>query len=132
VHKVEPGGALIIEVGERPLLELLGALVILRDDARVTDGADAFVVGVVNVSGPGSVNRAGEFEDFFFRPLRRVEPVVAKLVELFGRLGDGFPLVVGRPGKWEGLEAGRRRMARSSFESCAQPERPDLVQERMW
>ena len=40
VGQVEPGGALVVEVGERAFFEVRGALFVFGDDARVADGAD--------------------------------------------------------------------------------------------
>ena len=43
--EVEPGGALVVEVGEGPLFAFLGALFFFKDETRITDGADFGVVG---------------------------------------------------------------------------------------
>jgi hypothetical protein len=52
VGQVEPGGTLVVEVGQRPRGEQLGALLVLRDQARVADGADAAFIGIVDAAGP--------------------------------------------------------------------------------
>ena len=39
VGEVEPGGALVVEVGESPLFEFLGALFVFGNEAGVADGA---------------------------------------------------------------------------------------------
>jgi len=38
--EVEPGGALVVEVGEGPLFEFPGAVGVFGDETRVADGAD--------------------------------------------------------------------------------------------
>lgn len=42
VGEVEPGGAMIVEIGEGQFFELLGAVFVFGDEARVADGADSF------------------------------------------------------------------------------------------
>ena len=139
MSQVEPGGPLVIEVGERPLFELLGALLVLGHQPRIADGAHfarshaprgnglpdaprplvgdrrsgrrASVLAVprgawdrgrrIDVSGPGAIERAGEFEDFLAGPLGRIEPVGPQPIELAGRLANRLPLVVGRLGEGE-------------------------------
>jgi len=41
VGQVDPGGAFVVEIGQRPFLKLLGTLFVFGDDARIADGADA-------------------------------------------------------------------------------------------
>lgn len=41
VDVVEPGRALVVEIRERPLRELLGALFVFGDEPRVAHGGDA-------------------------------------------------------------------------------------------
>lgn len=91
--QVEPGGALVVEVGEGAFFEELRAFFVFGDDPRVADGADIVVLslrerirlaerdvytGGIDVAFPRSVDGAGEFEDFGARPLGRIEPVVAE------------------------------------------------------
>lgn len=40
--EVEPGGALVVEVGEGPFFEFLGALGVFGEEAEISDGADSF------------------------------------------------------------------------------------------
>jgi len=42
VGEVEPSGALVVEVGEVPLFEFLGALVVFGNEAGIADSADSF------------------------------------------------------------------------------------------
>ena len=59
VGQVEPGGALVVEVGERPLLELLRAVGVLGDKAGVADkvGRLSKTVGSGRGSGCGVISR---------------------------------------------------------------------------
>ena len=94
--QVEPGGALVVEVGERAFFEVLRTLFVFGDDARVADGADSVADAPRAIRGrgarrlhvagsmyrpPGAGGGAGEFEDFGPGPFGRVEPVVAEPVE---------------------------------------------------
>jgi hypothetical protein len=45
VGEVEPGGALVVEVGERALFEMLGVFIVFGDGARVADGGDGGFIG---------------------------------------------------------------------------------------
>ncbi len=67
--EVEPSGTLVIEIGQRPFLELLGAGGVARDETRVANGADALNVAV---------------------PLRETIAERALLVVWFSRAGDGL------------------------------------------
>ena len=44
VGEVEPGGAFVVEVGERAFFELIGALFVVGDYAGIADGADAIQI----------------------------------------------------------------------------------------
>src|SRR5687768_4521194 len=136
----EPGRAFVVELGEGALFEQLGALLVARHDARVTDRPNAAGVRIVDVELPGTVHRAGELEDLFSHPLRRIQPVAAQLVELFsgGRdRGDAriaLRLLPRRPGEGECFEAGGGGVAEARLllpELSALRERPDLVQVRV-
>src|SRR4029077_10944836 len=62
VGEVEPSGTLIVEICERPLRQVLSRFRVLGYQSWITDGADAAGVGIVNISPPGTVGRAGEFQ----------------------------------------------------------------------
>lgn len=86
VGQGEPGRAFVVEVGERALLEVLRALIIFGDGARVAGGGDFVVLslrervrlaerddhtGWIDVAFPRSVDGGGEFEEFAARPFGR-------------------------------------------------------------
>ena len=96
VSQVEPGRTLVVEVRQRAFLEVGRRFLILGDQTRIADGADAVQVGVRDVACPRAGGRAGEFEDFLFRPFRRVQPVGAQRIEFLRRLRDGVALGIGR------------------------------------
>ncbi len=68
--------------------------------------------GGVGVAVPGAADGGGEYDDFGGDPFGRVEPVIAKSVELASGVGDRFALGVG--GFWGrgGFEARDRRVAK--------------------
>ena len=82
-------------------------------------GEDGFVEGLVGVGEPGGsqIIEVGEgaFGKFVRIDVGRIEPGVAEADEFAGGVGDGFDARVGffawlgpgRPGEWEGIEAGR-------------------------
>ena len=84
VGEVEPGGALVVEVGEGPLLELLGAFGILGHEPRVADSVGRLSETVGR--GRGSLFEVFSRKDFC---------VVQSL--FLGRLGE-TPYYVPRPG----------------------------------
>jgi hypothetical protein len=113
----EPLRALIIEAGERALLELLRRPRVLRQNA-------------VGVAGVGL--DANE--------VRRVQPGLAQIVEFFGGIGDADRARIGGVGaggdirrqalgKGEGLERGGRGVARAIFERGPEPERPARMED---
>jgi hypothetical protein len=50
VGEGEPGGVLVVEVGEGAFLEFAGGVFVLGDEAGVADGAEAAAVWVVEVA----------------------------------------------------------------------------------
>lgn len=54
VGEIEPGGAFVVEVGERALRQLCCAFRVRGHKSRIADGADAVFVGVGDVAGPGA------------------------------------------------------------------------------
>src|SRR5207245_1147822 len=102
--------------------------------ARITHGTDAALVGAGDEARPWTADCAGEFEHARGRPLRRVEPVLAQLVQFFRRCRDVDLLLLARLGERECLEASRRRVTKSalafahlrSLGAC-----PDFVKMRM-
>ena len=52
VGEVEPGGALVVEIGQRAFGQLGGALGILRRQPRIFYRADAFGIGFIDVPRP--------------------------------------------------------------------------------
>ncbi len=82
VGQIEPGGTFVVEIGQRPLFELLRTLFVLGHQPRVLHGADVPVDRVgVDVAFPGSVGGAGEFEHLGPHPLRRIEPRLPQLIQ---------------------------------------------------
>ena len=63
----EPGGAFVVEVGQRAFLELRRAVGVLGDDARITHRADPFRVRVMDVALPRAIDRAGELQHLGLR-----------------------------------------------------------------
>ena len=55
MREVEPGGAFVVEIGERALRELLRGGVVFGNQTRVTDGADAALIGFANIASPRPV-----------------------------------------------------------------------------
>ena len=117
----EPDGALVVEVGERALLE--HALSVLGDGEQ-TRGQRGHHVGLLA------------------HQLGRVEPAPAPLVERPRRLGDGVAvrallaaqrLVGGVEGPREGERLERRggRVARAVLEARPHAQRPQLVRPRV-
>jgi len=49
MHEVQPSGALVVEVRQRVLLELLLTFLVFEDDARIADGANAVIVAFSEV-----------------------------------------------------------------------------------
>ena len=89
---------------------------------RVTHGADAgfHVHGLqVNVARPRAVGGAGKFERARFRPLGRVEPAFAQLVQLLRGGGDRGFLRRRRERKGKSVKAGCRRVTRAGFKPRA-------------
>ena len=95
VGELEPGGTLVVEIGERAAGQLARGLVRVRNQTTVADRADAARVGVVYVAGPQTVHRAGKFQHLLARPLRRIEPVIPQPIQLPRRLRDS-PLLLRR------------------------------------
>jgi len=81
----EPGGALVVEVGQGAFLELRCVGGVERDEPRVACGGCARG----HKAGPGAVRGGGELEDLLAGPLGRVEPALPQLVKFAGSGGDG-------------------------------------------
>ncbi|MDZ4821148.1 MAG: hypothetical protein SGJ20_19480 [Planctomycetota bacterium] len=62
--QVEPGGTLVLEIRQRPLLEFLGAIFVLGNQARVADRADCGCVGTVDIARPRCRGRLGLLQHF--------------------------------------------------------------------
>src|ERR1043165_4500058 len=67
VGQIEPGRALIVKIGQRAFLELDGGIIIFRNQARITNGADAARVRLKDIASPRPAGGAGKFEQFLLR-----------------------------------------------------------------
>lgn len=87
VGEVEPSGTFVVEISERALGEQLCLVVVLRNETRITNSADASLVRLANITRPWTINRAREFQNLITRPLRRIDPHTAK--------GISFDVLIG-------------------------------------
>ena len=107
------------------------------DEGRGTQDETRAHRGRINVPRPRPIDRAGELQHLGLRPLWRIQPAIAQLVEFLGRGGNRFggPLWCGRPactvlcvpcvpcgrflsGRPDGIPAGCRRDACTTIAGC--------------
>jgi len=114
VGQIEPGRAVVVEVGQSAFFQQGRARLVPGHQSRVANQTD-FGGRVhrrgIDVAVPRSTDGAGKFQNLLAGPLRRIQPAPPELVELLGRRGDGGFLP--RRGRRErkGLEAGGRGVA---------------------
>lgn len=66
MRHVEPRGAFVVEVRQRALGQALGADVVLGDQTRIANRADAALAGVTGVARPWAGDEPGEFQYLLF------------------------------------------------------------------
>src|SRR5438128_1008718 len=102
-------------------------MLILRDESRIPNSADAALVRLLDVTCPRTIHTTRKLQHFLAGPFRRVQPVISKFVQCFAAGSNRGLLGWCGLRKRKGFEASCRCVTGPSFQARTEFQSPSLM-----